>query len=74
MALQNKLFNPLKTTRSFERVSANIRFHNLLAEAAKNHVYIIVMGSIMAVVRELIAATARRKRRLYLHSNTPRVS
>ena len=33
----------------------NIRFHNLLAEAAKNHVYVIVMGSIMAVVRELMS-------------------
>jgi DNA-binding FadR family transcriptional regulator len=46
---KNKLENNLLATDD------NIQFHNLLAEAAKNHVYVIVMGSIMAVERELMS-------------------
>jgi GntR family transcriptional repressor for pyruvate dehydrogenase complex len=33
----------------------NIEFHNLLARASKNHVFVIVVGSIAAVLRNLLS-------------------
>ncbi len=33
----------------------NIEFHNLLAKASKNHVFVIVIGSIAAVLRNLLS-------------------
>jgi len=33
-------------------VDENVDFHNLLAKAARNHVFVMVVGSIMAVVRD----------------------
>ncbi len=33
----------------------NIDFHNLLARASKNHVFVIVVGSIAAVLRNLLS-------------------
>jgi DNA-binding FadR family transcriptional regulator len=33
----------------------NIQFHELLAKASKNHVFVIVAGSILAVLRELLS-------------------
>ncbi len=33
----------------------NIEFHNLLAKASKNHVFVIVVGSIAAVLRNLLS-------------------
>lgn len=32
----------------------NIEFHRLLAEASKNHLFVIVIGSILAVLRDLL--------------------
>ena len=44
-----------KLEKNLLATDENIQFHNLLAESTKNHVYVIVMGSIMAVVRELMS-------------------
>jgi len=33
----------------------NIEFHNLLTKASKNHVFVIVIGSIAAVLRNLLS-------------------
>ena len=33
----------------------DIEFHNLLAKASKNHVFVIVVGSIAAVLRNLLS-------------------
>ncbi len=42
----------MKIENNLVAVDENIEFHNLLAEASKNHVFVMVVGSITAVVRE----------------------
>lgn len=39
-------------------MAENIQFHKLLAKASKNHVYFMVMESIMAVVRDFLSRLA----------------
>ena len=41
-----------KVENNLAAVDENIEFHNLLAEASKNHVFVMVVGSITAVVRD----------------------
>ena len=41
-----------KIENNLAAVDENIEFHNLLAEASKNHVFVMVVGSITAVVRD----------------------
>ena len=41
-----------KIENNIVAIDENVDFHNLLAKAAKNHVFVIVVGSIMAVVRD----------------------
>ena len=42
----------MKIENNLVAVDENIEFHNLLAEASKNHVFVMVLGSIAAVVRD----------------------
>ncbi|MBW1945229.1 MAG: FadR family transcriptional regulator [Deltaproteobacteria bacterium] len=42
----------MKIENNLVAVDENIEFHNLLAEASKNHVFVMVVGSIAAVVRD----------------------
>ena len=42
----------MKIENNLVAVDENIEFHNLLAEASKTHVFVMVVGSIAAVVRE----------------------
>lgn len=42
----------LKIKNNLVAVDENIEFHNLLAEASKNHVFVMLVGSIAAVVRD----------------------
>jgi len=41
-----------KTEKGIMAIDENVNFHNLLAQASKNHVFVMVVGSIMAVVRD----------------------
>ncbi len=41
-----------KVDNNVVAIDENIDFHNLLAKASKNHVFVMVVGSIMAVVRD----------------------
>ena len=41
-----------KVENNLAAIDENIEFHNLLAEASKNHVFVMVVGSITAVVRD----------------------
>lgn len=41
-----------KVENNFVAIDENIEFHNLLAEASKNHVFVMVVGAITAVVRD----------------------
>jgi DNA-binding FadR family transcriptional regulator len=44
-----------KVDNNIMAAEENIQFHELLAEASKNHVFVIVAGSILAVLRELLS-------------------
>ena len=41
-----------KLDENIMAIDENVEFHNLLAKASKNHVFVLVVGSIMAVVRD----------------------
>ena len=41
-----------KLDENIMAIDENVEFHNLLAKASKNHVFVMVVGSIMAVVRD----------------------
>ncbi|MBW2000788.1 MAG: FCD domain-containing protein, partial [Deltaproteobacteria bacterium] len=44
-----------KIERNEVSVMENIQFHNVLAEASGNHVFIIVVGAIVAAVQALLS-------------------
>ncbi len=52
---ENVLKAKRKTENRFQAFSENIEFHKLLAEASKNHVFVIVIQSIMAVVADFLS-------------------
>ena len=52
---ENVQKSKMKIDNNIMATDENIEFHNLLAKASKNHVFVIVVGSIMAVVRETVS-------------------
>ena len=52
---QNVLAAQTKIEGNMVANEENIEFHNLLARASKNYVFVIVVGSIAAVLRNLLS-------------------
>jgi len=50
---QNIIKARMKLDSRIISTDENVEFHNLLARASKNHVFVMVVGAIMAVVRDL---------------------
>ena len=62
-----------KIDQNIMAIDENVEFHNLLARASRNHVFVMVVGSIMAVVRDhtsrLTASTEGMKSFLKLNES-----
>lgn len=55
-SLQQNIFAAReKIEKGFQASSENVQFHRLLAQASKNHVFVIVVESIMAVVVDFLS-------------------